>query len=232
MGATRWHFALHFLPQLLPHHQQAKTEGETVMHRERDGQNGAVRKGRTWNGEWVMKAGPTLPSNCRCRVLSVLPLPQSLPSFSLPRSHAPPASSSKIRRGGLAASNEIPSARFQTFTYSRTFSNAGAKRWTTRGKDGGLGGEIKTDEAWNGKSEARKRRGGRPFPTSGGELHVRSSQAYFRLQLNVQRHFCPHEGWKKKTHYTQKQQYLDFKFPAMHQPRPGFDAINWNKAGS
>lgn len=37
---------------------------------------------------------------------------------------------------------------------------------------------------------------------------------------------------KKKTHYTQKQQYLDFKFPAMHQPRPGFDAINWNKAGS
>lgn len=51
-------------------------------------------------------------------------------------------SSSKIRRGGLAVSNEIPSARFQTFTYSRTFSNAGAKRGT-RGKDGGIRGRDK-----------------------------------------------------------------------------------------
>lgn len=37
---------------------------------------------------------------------------------------------------------------------------------------------------------------------------------------------------EKNLHYSQKQQSSHFKFPAMHQPRPGFVAINWHKAGS
>lgn len=37
---------------------------------------------------------------------------------------------------------------------------------------------------------------------------------------------------KKKPLYSQKQQPLDFKSPATQRPRPGFDAINWHKAGS
>lgn len=133
-----------------------------------------------------MKAGPTLPFNCRHRILSFLPLPQSLPSFSLSGLSAGgkdgpcSAGSSKTRRGGLGVSNEITPARFRTFTKYRTFSNSGTMWWMTREKDGGLVGRDKTDEAWNGKSEVRKRR--KTFSNLGKKVHVRSSLLHVTIK--------------------------------------------------
>lgn len=208
MGAMRWHFALHFLPQLLLHHQQAKTEGETVMHRERDEQNGAVRKGRTWTGnEWWKLARPCPSTAAAAFSLARLSL-KLCPRFPSPVSLQRPRWATlhwqaHPRYAGVALLflMRYPLQDFKrspTLAPSATLAQRGGRQ---EGRMGGIRGEIKTDEAWNGKSEARKRR--QTFSNLGGEVHVRSSQAYFRLQSNVQRHFCPHEGWKNPTLYSE-----------------------------
>lgn len=76
---------------------------------------------------------PMMPFNYRCCILASLPisalaLPSLVSLWRRKHSCLPPPGSSKVRRGGLAVSNEILSVRFQTFTKPCSFHDTGT-RW-------------------------------------------------------------------------------------------------------
>lgn len=149
-GAMRWHFALHFLPQLLlPAGKGRRRAGRRERVREMDKTEWEWSRDDEKRKKWWKIVNPHL---CHCPLLlspalqlhslSVSSLLASLnlcPHFSPGLSaeadtgRALPAGSSKVCGGGLAASNEVPSVRFQTSTASLAFSNGSTKWWTGRG---------------------------------------------------------------------------------------------------
>lgn len=155
VGAMRWHFALHFLPQLLPpagNSRRRERKRQRCIKRETDeterkGRRDEDKGGRderlftcTFASAYYFYS---LPFNCCCYILPVLPVssPPTISALIFPSSlsaeadtgRAPPAGSSKVCGGGPAVSNEIPSVRFQTSTRSFAYSSSSTEWWTGKG---------------------------------------------------------------------------------------------------